>query len=88
MTSSPLYKNTYPLNVHSMKEPYTETLSIIFPDDNRWYPVGQFEISLIKGLFIKVQADCRETIRDKAESGEEIRSGCSYHTGVEGMRVF
>lgn len=35
-----------------------------------------------------MQADCRETIRDKAESGEEIRSGCNYHTGVEGMRVF
>ena len=28
-------------------------------------------------------ADCKETIKDKAVSGEDIRRGFSFHTGVE-----
>ena len=28
-------------------------------------------------------ADCKETIKDKAESGEEVRRDCSFHIGVE-----
>lgn len=55
-----------------MKEPCSETVSVIIPDGNRWNPAGQCEISLIRGLSMKVWAACKETARDGAQSGERV----------------
>lgn len=55
-----------------MKEPCLETISVIIPDGNRWNPAGRCEISLIRGLSMKVWAACKETIRDGAQSGERV----------------